>query len=381
MQKYADAHIRAQSHDVYNLDFNPWLACLRGVSVLLVLFFHTSLPGLQSGYLGVDIFFALSGYFITTSLLKSQSRGQLQFRQFYWRRFLRLFPALALVVLTFVLVSPWLSLPQDRWNSLIAALGYVSNWTRVAWPSVPAYFGHSWSLAVEEQFYLLWPIILGLTLKFCSLRQAALVALGIAIASASTRAALAVGGTTVDRLYNGLDVRADGLLLGCALALATFKDPIALGKIKKIAAVGLLFLGPAFLFLLTTAPYDAPWMFHYGYFLAALAATGIIAVSIPRGPVRKIKWLAPLLFLGEISYGLYLWHYPITLEMRLLGYHPIVQSVCVFGLSTVAASLSYYFVERPISRMRNAKNGDCMGAVTLVLNLSAMAFAFWFFWH
>jgi peptidoglycan/LPS O-acetylase OafA/YrhL len=127
MQKYADAHIRAQSHDVYNLDFNPWLACLRGVSVLLVLFFHTSLPGLQSGYLGVDIFFALSGYFITTSLLKSQSRGQLQFRQFYWRRFLRLFPALALVVLTFVLVSPWLSLPQDRWNSLIAALGYASN--------------------------------------------------------------------------------------------------------------------------------------------------------------------------------------------------------------------------------------------------------------
>src|SRR5262245_60440887 len=174
------------------------------------------LPG---GFIGVDVFFVLSGYLITALLVVEwEQDGRISLPHFYARRALRLLPALSLLLLAYLAVGWWLT---KGWQALLVNAGivlfYAANWARALGRDLPI-LGHTWSLSIEEQFYLLWPPIVVVLLRLGLTRRGlAAVALGGALLAAAARVALGLAGASFQRLYNGLDTRADALLVGCFL--------------------------------------------------------------------------------------------------------------------------------------------------------------------
>src|SRR5262245_21094061 len=206
----------------YPLGYKPELDGLRAVAVMSVLLMHGGMPGFHWGYIGVDLFFVLSGYLITSILLREQLRtGQISLLSFYQRRALRLFPALAVLCIVFLAYAFFvLRDPTQGLREIVVVALYLSNWTRAAGLNFPEWLGHTWSLAIEEQFYLLWPLVL---LAISAARRPIPLLLAVAgaiVAVSCWRLTLVMHGASTDRLYNGTDTRADALLMGVALALA-----------------------------------------------------------------------------------------------------------------------------------------------------------------
>jgi peptidoglycan/LPS O-acetylase OafA/YrhL len=213
---------------------------VRGVSILLVLLSHTSIPGLEAaGGIGVDIFFVLSGFLITTILVREyDGRGSVSLTEFYKRRSLRLFPALLLMCLLFVAYSAVFSSDiSKRLREVMEGLLYVTNWSTAFDLGHSHYLGHTWSLGIEEQFYLLWPVVLVGVLQLRRGHVIAFwVALMLAVAAATWRTGLAIDGARTWRLYSGFDTRCDAVLIGCAL---TFIAP-RLALLWPLGAFGIL---------------------------------------------------------------------------------------------------------------------------------------------
>ena len=351
----------------------PGLDGLRAIAVLAVLAFHIGLSWTPGGLLGVGVFFTLSGYIITDLLLGQHARtGSLQLVDFWLRRARRLLPALFVML---IVVVGWVAL-LDRAQlaalrgAVASAALYVSNWWLIAQAGHQSYFarfgapsplGHLWSLAVEEQFYLLWPwlVVLGLRLRRRHRGSSpeyfglAAVTLVLAAASAAAMALLYHPGADPTRVYDGTDTRAFALLIGAALAfvwpsrkLRATMSKAAAWCLDGAGATGLLVIA---VLIWRTNEYSA-FLYRGGMVLLSLATALVVAAAAaPASRVGRALGVRPLRWIGVRSYGIYLWHYPIiVLTDPASGQDSLGRGVLQVAASIVVAALSWRFVEEPV---------------------------------
>ena len=332
----------------------PALNGLRGAAILLVVGYHYAFPiGLPGGSLGVDLFFVLSGFLITALLLAEWgTTGSISLRRFWARRALRLFPALGAFLLVAALLLPFAGPDRGAVARSIAASGlYVANLAVALKANL--YFGHTWSLAEEEQYYLVWPVVILLCLKLRP-RASTLVSLaagGLVVCSLLHAALASRGGAIGDTwfLYYA-PIRAEGLFAGCLLgvlySLRLLPEAAAHGRaIRSLAWVALAVLAVAVFRTTTYSP-----VLDRGGFLAVAAAGAILvyaAMEAPPWPLRILRW-RPLRYVGEISYALYLWHLPVLLVVLHAGLPQDVGLVPSFLLAVA----SYHLVERRFLRRK-----------------------------
>ena len=334
--------------------YYPALDGFRAIAIILVLLLHSSYGHLSGGFLGVDAFFVISGYLITRVLIEKHN---LRFLEFYARRFQRLAPALGLALL--LAAATWHFLPPPPRSFSFAALCaglYATNIVAITRPLDLGSLLHTWSLATEEQFYVVWPACLWLLTRRPSQKpvRALLVAIvGIAFA----KAVLHLLGSKLADYFSPL-CRIDQLLIGCALALSPKPPSAVVSSLKPVAAIYLLALPVALL----TVHNGMSSYYLGGMTLAALGAACVVAVAVDDSPsrVRSALSFPPLAAIGRLSYGLYLFHVPIFIALEPLRVpHSLVNFLWVtalrFGVSGLAAYLSYTFIEQPILRLGKTK--------------------------
>jgi peptidoglycan/LPS O-acetylase OafA/YrhL len=398
------------------LELQPALDGLRGVAVISVLLYHGGVPWMQGGFLGVEAFFVLSGFLITSLLLAEWSQsGRVRLGNFWGRRGRRLLPALFCVVavtgLEQAIVGPGQAVPGFRADG-VSTLLYYANWNQIM--AGNGYFQqtglvsplqHTWSLAIEEQFYVIWPLLLlGVLLaggrlagghlaggrlagrlrvgrlragrrpaqpRETSLRLLLAVAAAGAVASAVEMALLYHGGSGVNRVYYGTDTRAQGLLMGATLAIALAlrnrtasrtrrpRSPTA-ARLHLAAALGLL--GAAgYSVSCVTAGGSSGWLYEGGFLAVDALVVSVILASLREtvgpSPLRAVLSWRPLRAIGLISYGLYLWHFPLFLWLTAQS-TGVGGSGLLFvrlGVTVAVSVISYYVVEQPIRRRRVPK--------------------------
>ncbi|MEW4427909.1 acyltransferase family protein [Paenibacillus pabuli] len=346
----------------------PGIDGLRAISVLAVIAYHLDLKWAQGGLLGVGVFFVLSGYLITDQLLMEwKVNHYVSIWNFWMRRFRRLLPAMLCML---ILVAMWLlTTDPERLLSLkgdfISSIFYVNNWYLIFHevsyfesygPASP--IGHLWSLSIEEQFYLVWPILVLIGLKFAPRRgKLVLLILGLAVLSALAMALMYVPGTDPSRVYYGTDTRAFAILIGAALAVMWPSWKLG-EKVKPIVRTSLDVIGAAGLFILLilinrTNEYD-DFLYQFGFLLLSIVTAIIIAILVhPASRLSNILGCQPLTWLGKRSYSLYIWHYPVIILMKPeatiegLGMAQILWRLVIIVLLSV---LSYEFIEEPIRR-------------------------------
>jgi peptidoglycan/LPS O-acetylase OafA/YrhL len=358
----------------------PALDGLRAVAVLAVIAYHLGYGWAQGGYLGVDAFFVLSGYLIT-SLLVVEFGGarRIDLRAFWARRARRLLPAL-LLVLTAVTIWAGAALRPDQLGRLqgdgLSTLFYGANWRFVA--SGQSYFDlfsvasplrHAWSLAIEEQFYLVWPLVVLACLWAARGRTRVLGGLCIVGAAGSIALmALLYDPANPSRAYYGTDTRAHALLIGALLAVIlrnradrdarAGSPPVTTRRARRSAASALQLAGLAGAVACVAAfalvPDASGWMYHGGFALFAVAVAALIAAAVAprRSLLRRSLSVRPLRWIGMISYGLYLWHWPVqvALDPTRTGLDGPELDVLRIAATFALATLSFYLVERPIRR-------------------------------
>lgn len=314
------------------LQYEPAMDGLRAVAVTAVMLSHAYTQYLPGGWVGVEIFFVLSGYLITRLLIaENAATGRIDLPRFYIRRALRLMPALWCLLAFMGLIFATSDDAAALSKSWVMAATYLMNWNRAFgwWPQ--DYLGHTWSLAIEEQYYLLWPLI------FLVIRRHALTLIGSLIAAAILwRLWLLLQGAGYDRLYNGFDTHADPLLIGCALAYLKITEGWE-QKISRGWPVYATVIGAASLFGISQP------MLVAGIPLIAVMSAGLIVAS-RRGFFNRALSLPPLVFTGKISYGLYLWHFPL-LKLASVNF-PGTKAIVVLAATYCIASLSWFTVER-----------------------------------
>ena len=324
--------------ETWTLGRRPALDGLRGVACALVVVAHAHVPGLElAGAVGVAMFFTLSGFLITSLLLEERTRhGRIALGAFYGRRALRLAPALiACVTVVALMLGP---LGLVTWGQTVAALAYAFNWLAVHEGAVGA-LGHTWSLAIEEQFYLTWPLLVAVLAG----RRRLLLSLASvgAVAALALRVAWWDGGAGIDRIHYGFDTSADALLVGCGLAVLMHRTA---ERAPRRAVAGAALVAAVAVCL------GGPWvMFVPGPTLVALLTAAAIYVLTQRGDVGWLqhRWLR---LVGQRSYGLYLWHYPVA--ALLGGQEWPVRLLVVSGVGWGLALLSWRYVEQPFLRRR-----------------------------
>jgi peptidoglycan/LPS O-acetylase OafA/YrhL len=353
---------------------------LRAVALLIIMGYHFGVGWLQGGFFSLDIFYVLSGYLITGLLVSEyRKRSAIKLSAFWLRRARRLLPALLIVLVAVTLMVRYAEpagLYIDFRMSALSALFYFSNWWQIAASSnyfvatgATSPLTHTWSLAVEEQFYLIWPLVvlavMGLSRTFVrGIRNLLVLSVAGALASATEMALLYSPRANTTRLYFGTDTHAQSILIGAALACALTAVEMRRGgqgmapAARSRAARGILVLlgvaGAAGTFTLTYLQSDGTSSFVYrgAFALSALSAMAIIigAVCVPGGPIARALSLRPLVWLGTISYGAYLWHYPVYvyLDAARTGQTGLALLAIRFAATLGLAHTSYYLVERPI---------------------------------
>ena len=351
----------------------PGLDGLRGLAVVAVVAYH--LGYLHGGFLGVDVFLVLSGYLITgLALGEIGETGGLSLRAFWGRRVRRLVPALLVVVLVVTLVALAIGWPRDQLHALgwdgVATLTWWANWRQVQGPSYWAsgenLFRHAWSLSIEEQFYLVWPVVLVGAAAFARRVHRSVVpvvggiALAGAVASATWQLALAhrLAAEDLSRVYVGTDARAVAPLLGCALAcLLAGRRPteLAAGPLGRVlGAVGAVVL----VVLVVSAEVASPALYRNGVLiLASCASAAVVARSsaLPAADASVLGWAVTARttrYLGLRSYAIYLWSWPIQVLVRFQwpDLPKAVVALITVALSLALAEVSFRVLEDPIRR-------------------------------
>lgn len=371
-KKQGDAPDMPASKSTTKSRYIPALDGLRALAVLAVIAYHMGMTWAPGGLLGVTVFFVLSGYLITSLLLiEWDNTKKINLPQFWLRRVRRLLPAIVFVIACTAALciifdhSLLTKLREDMW----AALLWVTNWWYIFHDvsyfdalGAPSPLTHFWSLAIEEQFYLIWPVVLFIAhkahVKRTTMRNATLV---VALLSALEMALLFNPEADPSRVYYGTDTRAFSLLIGAWLAfvwpshLLGAKDSVRLTKPVRnvLDGVGLAAL-VALLALIVLVDGFSPFLYRGGILLASVLTAVIIAVMVhPASLLGRIASAKPLVWIGLRSYGIYLWHYPLLLLMNprtFTGETPwwmyLVQVAVVFA----CAAFSYRFVENPIRK-------------------------------
>ncbi|WP_338753206.1 acyltransferase family protein [Bacillus sp. FJAT-52991] len=340
---------------------------LRALAVLVVILYHLGVPGMSGGLLGVTVFFVLSGYLITDLLLNEWDRTQrIDFKQFWIRRARRLLPAMLtmlVVVVAYVTLFDQTFLVRLR-GDVLAALLYVSNWWFVFQDISyfdsfqPSLLTHFWSLAVEEQFYLIWPVVIFFGLKYVPKRHTLLSWTMVgAVLSALLMAFMYEPGTDPSRVYYGTDTRAFSLLIGAALAMVWPSRKLSQkveGTLRNfldiIGSIGLLVF---FIMVCFSTQYDT-FLYRGGMVLVSIAAAIVIAViAHPSSRLGKAFSWKPLRWIGTRSYGMYLWHFPVivlTSSAVDTGEINLLKAIFQFVLIVVLSGLSYQLIEQPIRK-------------------------------
>ncbi len=348
----------------YPLGYSPGLDGLRGLMTVGVLVAHTRAALAPGSILFMDIFFVMSGYFITGLLLRDwDTHGRIRFGSFYARRFARILPPFAALMAAYLAVA-WFVLPDHRATKIEAgmAFGYLMDlWNAGFFPSVridrPTYLGHTWSLAIEEQFYLLWPWLLAILLRRLGVGWRLLMSiLALAIAIWIWRIWLTSSGAPWGRLYNGPDTRADALMAGCALAVWLRLVPLdarpRLDEAIRRAAWPLLVL----LALLTCVfvAHGSRFYYYMGSVVCGVVPGAIMIVILVRPAktiLHRVFEQPSLVFLGQIFYAVYLWHYPIFASLNWrFGFRAGTRALIGFPLTFALAVLSYVLIERHFMR-------------------------------
>ncbi|HGA0512777.1 TPA: acyltransferase family protein [Bacillus pacificus] len=342
------------------------LDSLRGLAILGVILYHINFNWMPGGFLGVTVFFVLSGYLITDILAMEWKRNKrIDLKKFWLSRARRLLPGmLVMLVITLAWITIFHSslLEKMRGDSL-AALFYVSNWWYIYHKL--SYFdnfnqisplNHFWSLAVEEQFYVVWPFIISLGLYYIKkqFRMILLICLG-AFASALAMAILYEPGVDPSRIYYGTDTRAFSLLIGAVLALVWPSNRLANKIIPKARFILDVVGGIALIIILVmfwkTNQYD-PFLYKGGMVLLSIATALLVAnLAHPASRIAQFLRFRPLRWVGVRSYGIYLWHYPIltlTTPKVNAGDFSIIRAILQFLLIILIAQISWKFIEKPI---------------------------------
>ena len=338
------------------LGYQPALDGLRAAAITLVVCFHFF--GLSGGYLGVDLFFVLSGFLITTLLLEERARyDAISFGRFYLRRALRLFPALwVFLAASLVIYAALGSGVRGQLKAVLFGLTYTTN-IAVAAGHADLRFGHLWSLAVEEQFYLVWPIVLVLVLRKtrASLRTFGLATAGVATAIMLARMAAAPDHVGL-RIDGGSVGRFDSILLGCAAALV-FASGAGTALRRAATSLPVVAVATAVCAYLVATASGNRTVYHGLTFVFSLAFVVVLIAVVkheqsPRwtGWLRRPLSLPPLVFLGRISYAVYLWHLEVMIwcdQKELPARIGSAWTHVVEVAATLAiATASYYLVER-----------------------------------
>jgi peptidoglycan/LPS O-acetylase OafA/YrhL len=354
----------------------PGLDGVRAIAVLAVLLYHGQVPWARGGFLGVDVFFVLSGFLIAGLLLAERQRwGSVDLSAFWLRRARRLLPALFLVLVGVAVYAATLASPTQRSvirGDALATLGYVANWRFVlaeqsyfAQYDEPSPLRHMWSLGIEEQFYLVFPLLL-VGLLALGVRQwglAAVLSAG-ALGSAALAAVLYLPGTDPSRAYYGTDTRLQALLVG-AVAAVLFRNVTARGDRGPLAYLSIAgrsvplpgrysvgVLGLTGLAVLGWLARDTDgWLYRGGFLLVAvLSAAVVVAAAAERSATARLLSVEPLRRIGIISYGLYLWHWPVyvVFSPARIGFDGAGLLLLRLGVTFALAIASYLLVERPV---------------------------------
>lgn len=354
------------------MGYQPGLDGIRALAIIGVLIYHADVDWFPGGFLGVDVFFVLSGFLITTLILEEYDRsGRVDFKRFYIRRAQRLLPALftMLLVVGAVVAFAYRDAARAFGTDAISALLYVTNWWYIIadqsyfeFIGRPALLNHLWSLAVEEQFYLIWPAVAFLLMRSGARKRVRRVAIAAAIASTAWMATLAITNgypqfADPSRAYFGTDAHAMGLLVGAALATVwrpgRLPMQIAVRPRRILTGVAIVLLAGIVATYAFASWYSA-WLYRGGFLgLAIVVAATIALATHPALPIGRWIGRQPMRYLGQRSYGIYLWHWPIFMVTRPYLDIPL-DGPALFalriGLTLGIAELSYRFVEMPIRR-------------------------------
>lgn len=354
------------------MGYIPGLDGIRAIAVMGVLLYHADLDFIPGGFLGVDVFFVLSGFLITSLLLEQYQRsGSINFKVFYLGRVRRLFPALIALLLVVGVASAFFykDAAGRSLSDIVASFFYVNNWWYVVgeqsyfdFIARPPMLKHLWSLAIEEQFYFIWPAVAFVIMRKWQRRGILLFSLALAFASTAWMFYLSSANgypelADPSRVYFGTDAHAMGLLIGAALAavwrpglMQSGISPAARTLLNLTGVVALLGLLGFYVFV----GEFTPWLYRGGFLiLAAVVALLIAITSHPACAIGPLLGRQPLRYIGQRSYGLYLWHWPIyavtrpDLDIAVDGLSLLVLRLALtFG----AAELSYRYLEMPIRR-------------------------------
>ncbi|MBK3496243.1 acyltransferase family protein [Viridibacillus sp. YIM B01967] len=341
---------------------------LRALSVLAVILYHLHFKSVDGGYLGVAIFFVLSGYLITDLLVNEwEKTSRIDLKNFWFRRFRRLIPALIIML---ILVGTWITLFQRSFlvglrSEIAAAALYVSNWFYIMQDhsyftsfAPPSPLQHMWSLAVEEQFYILWPIIMMIGLKFVKNRGK--LAIGIfvaALVSAISMAVMYEPGTDTSRVYYGTDTRVFSVLIGASMALVWPSRKLAknlTNDAKKVLDIVGFTSFALLLLMMMTMDEAGQFLYMGGMFLASIITAILIAAIVhPASRLGDLFSFKPLVWVGVRSYGIYIWHFPIVVLMGAgVGNEAVsfTKVIIIIVLTLLLAGLSWRFIEDPIRK-------------------------------
>lgn len=338
---------------------------IRGLAALAVVLYHAGASWLPAGFLGVDVFFVVSGFLITSLLISERERDdKTDLIEFWKRRARRLLPVLALVLIvttayTAIRLQDTL---MDHLREVLVAAVYITNWDQIVRGvsyfemfERPSQLRHLWSLAVEEQFYIIWPVLFGVGARFLRLRWLWCVVVGLAALSVVWMMMLFTPGDEPSRVYFGSDARAFTILIGVAVAffwkpwrrewtapLGYLMDALALAA---LVGIGLI---------MAVGRHWNDWMYPWGLLFTSAATIVLVAFVIRPGSLAgRALEIAPLRWMGERSYSIYLWHWPVMLALQW-EYNFIPNSIAMFAAGIAAtfilSELSYRLVERPMRR-------------------------------